>query len=148
MARRFRMTIEMEMPDGTTAKQAKGLLGAWLDRGADVSNVLRKVTVTEESPPADVQAAFIYDSGGHGACHAVVKKKNGPWSENRFGFCGEEPQIGPVASIDKPDGGLCRTCAKFVKKGDDGLWYVKLDPPLPRPKSRATLDCGGCFDDD
>jgi hypothetical protein len=152
MARRFRMTIEIEMPDGTTAKQAAGLVKERLAHPAArvpprIRVQVMKAKVEDESPESGVQAAFIYDSGGHGACHAVVKKKNGPWSENRFGFCGMEPETGPVGSIDKPDGGLCSTCAKFVRKGEDGLWYVRENTPLPGPKSRATTDCGGCDDD-
>lgn len=145
MAKRFRMTVEIEVPDRTTGAQAKDLVEKKLDHGMVTP---LSVKVIDESPASDVQAAFIYDDGGHGACHAVVKKKNGPWSENRFGFCGVEPQIGPVASIDSPDGGLCHTCSKYVRKGDDGLWYVKPDAPLPKPRSRATVDCGGCYDDD
>jgi hypothetical protein len=144
MSCKFRMTVEIEMPDRTTSSQAKAAVEKKLDHGMVQ---VKKVSVVDESPAPGVQAAFIYDSGGHGECHAVVKKKNGPWSENRFGFCGIEPNVGPVASLDNPDGGLCSTCRKFVQKESDGLWYVKLDPPLPRPKSRATLDCGGCDDD-
>ena len=139
------MTVEIEVPDGTTAKQAKEAVQGKLDHGMVT---LLKAAVVDKSPKPGVQAAFIYNSGGHSPCHAVVKKKNGPWSENRFGFCGTEPETGPVGSIDKPDGGLCSTCAKYVLKGDDGLWYVRENAPLPGPKSRATVDCGGCFDDD
>lgn len=146
MSRRFRMTVEVEMPDGTTTKAAKAAVEKKLDHGMVT---VQKVTVDDESPAPRVQAAFIYDSGGHSPCHAVIKKKNGPWSENRFGFCGVEPVMGgPVGSIDQPDGGLCSACAKFVRKGDDGNWYVKDDAPLPGPKLMASRRYGSCFDDD
>jgi hypothetical protein len=142
------MTVEVEAPDDVTDAQMMMRVKERVGHSSTRRKILvRKVTVEDSSPVAGVQAAFIYDSGGHSPCHAVVKKKNGPWSENRFGFCGVEPVIGPVGSIDSPDGGLCHTCAKFVSKGDDGNWYVRKDVPIPGPKVRASLDCGGCFDD-
>lgn len=144
MTRRFRIVLEVETPDSWDGERVSTYLKDVASPGVAVQSVL----MDDCSPEPGVQAAFIYKNSAHDRCHAVVKKKNGPWSENRFGFCGIEPETGPMGSIDQPEGGLCSTCAKYVRKGDDGLWYVREGAPLPKAKVRASMDCGGCFDDD
>lgn len=140
IAKRFRVLMEME-PDGIEdASAVVRLLRAAIGSAS-------RVEVVAESPEPGVQAAFIYGATGSLPCHAVVKKKDGPWSVNRVGFCGTEPQSGPVGSIDRPEGGLCRECEKYVRKGDDGLWYIRDNAPLPRQPVPRAAECD-CADDD
>ncbi len=140
MSKLFRMTVVVEMQDGVDSKTAEV-------RMRDGQGRILEAKVLEETPPAGAQVAFIYKSSSMSPCHAVVKKKNGPWSANRFGFCGVEPEIGPVGSIDQPQGGLCPRCADFVCQSPDGTWVVREGAPLPGAKVHATLDYGGCDDD-
>lgn len=96
------------------------------------------------------EVVFIYYSGSHEYCHAVVKNVSGPWSQNRAGFCGCEPDTGPIPWLSSPQGGLCHTCAKHVEQGADGKWYVKENIPDNLPYHRYTPsrhDCS-CIDDD
>lgn len=65
---------------------------------------------------------FIYNPGG-GPCHAVLKSVNGPWSNNRRGFCGKHPCEGPTPWCAEPDV-VCHACAPFVEKTADG-WRAK-----------------------
>lgn len=97
---------------------------------------------------AGKEVAFIYDSGGHSPCHAVVKYINGPWSMNRIGFCGNEPCVGPVPWCKQPDGGLCNVCSSYVEKDEGGLWRVKTHPKM-RPFHHFKPDPhDDCYDDD
>jgi hypothetical protein len=136
--KRFRVLIELEADDATVAEAVTELVRSTVKAS--------KVEVVAESPDPGVQAAFIYDSSGFLPCHAVVKKKDGPWSLNRIGFCGVEPSVGPIGSVDKTDGGLCDVCRDYIQKGEDGNWYVKENAPLPK-KSIPAQACG-CDDDD
>lgn len=122
--KRFRVILELEALDDVTAEMVhKAFNTPWVT----------KLTITEESPTAGAPVAFIYASSKPDSlCHAVIKKKDGPWSVNRVGFCGCEPEGGPVGCLDRPDGGLCRTCAEYVIEVD-GHWVVRADAPLPKP---------------
>lgn len=73
------------------------------------------------------RAHFIYNPSDHGPCHATLRLKSGPWSLHRVGFCGREPDYGPVACIDEPGGGLCRICQGYVEKVD-GIWRIRQKP--------------------
>jgi hypothetical protein len=97
---------------------------------------LLKIRRAPGPPKAGLEVVFIYRSGSSSPCHAVIKKMNGPWTVNRHGFCGVEPDYGPMAVLTEPDGGLCRTCAKYVTKVD-GRWVTRKDAPIPKPKQRA-----------
>lgn len=103
-----------------------------------------------QSSDAGREVVFIYNPGHHSApCHAVIKDVSGPWSNNRVGFCGTEPDYGPMSWCKGPDGGLCRTCGTNIEKRDDGKWYVKatiVDTPYHRHSVRP--EEGSWLDDD
>lgn len=73
------------------------------------------------------RAHFLYCASDHGVCHATLRLKDGPWSVHRVGFCGREPDYGPIACIDEPSGGLCGICKDYVEK-IDGVWRIRQKP--------------------
>jgi hypothetical protein len=71
------------------------------------------------------EVVFIYGSSNHAPCHAVVKRVSGPWSENRVGFCGTVPAVGPIPWVKTPQGGLCFRCKEHIEFAPDGVWRAK-----------------------
>lgn len=138
--KRYRATVEFEvLPDVTASEVRRVLMNApWVT----------KVTIEAESPPPGALVGFIYDaSSAETPCHAVLFKKEGPWSKYHFGFCGAEPGIGPKALLDTPQGGLCRACAKYIKQ-TGAVWCVIAEPPLPEPPRPYVTRGEGLYDDD
>lgn len=102
------------------------------------------------SEHAGKEVIFICNPGRHqDPCHAVIKDVSGPWSNNRVGFCGTEPDYGPMAWCKNPDGGLCRTCGVNVERAPDGSWRVKssITPTAYNRYSVRPEPCE-CWDDD
>lgn len=90
---------------------------------------------------------FIYNASGHSPCHATVKRKAGPWSFHRLGFCGTEPGTGPIPAILNPDGGLCSTCTEYIEK-INGVWRVRNTPKF-KPVHHSVDSPSLCsYDDD
>lgn len=76
-------------------------------------------------PRPPVEVVFIYNADADSPCHAVPFDVNGPWSNERLGFCGRGTgTIGPVPWCKEPTY-LCQDCERFVQKVDYGKW-VKL----------------------
>lgn len=163
MGKRYAVTLEVELTDQGTKKDVE----RWTEHLSCRTPAIARVTLADpkitvrrlaDRPRGGLEVVFIYDPGGHRPCHAVVRQKaiekhvhfpdrDSPWSKERHGFCGEEPSTGPMSWCREPDGGLCHICAQYVHKVD-GKWVTRDNMPTPRPRQRAVVDCGGCFDDD
>lgn len=90
---------------------------------------------------AGEEVVFIYGPSRYQPCHAVVKNVDGPWSRNRVGFCGHEPDYGPMPWCKAPNGDLCPQCATYVEKIGD-RYFVKANAlPVKFFRSRLEPQC-------
>ncbi len=134
--RKFRLTVELEQDapgsrEGVIEAVKEALRAVeWEVLGEDRLRFKKvRMKVAASAPEQGQPVVFIYDPGSHGPCHAVLATKEGR-PAGHHGFCGVEPSTGPKAHLDRPDGGLCRECAKYVVQvgGKRGTVY---DAPIP-----------------
>lgn len=163
MGKRYAVVLEVELLDGGKKSDVEKWVEHLSCRTSDIARVTLgdpkvKIKRLPDRPPGGLEVVFIYSSHGHQPCHAVVKKsaveahphfpgKDSPWSKERFGFCGEEPETGPMPWCTTPDGGLCRTCAQYVEKVD-GKWVTRHEMPVPKSRVKARPEPYTGFDDD
>jgi len=165
MGKRYAVVLEVELTDEGSKKDVE----RWTEHLTCRTPAISRVTVADpivrverlaDRPKGGLEVVFIYNPGHHQEpCHAVVKQaaiekhvhfpdKDSPWSKERHGFCGVEPDYGPMSWCKEPDGGLCRECAKYVHKVG-GKWVTRDNMPAPKPRQKHVPEpCGGCYDDD